>query len=109
MGDILYCGPPEPPVGQAWCVVCLLLAKGRQHQDPSLAGYLKSQRHDDYWVPWPGNVRLWPAEYRTVASIQGLGVADVCWHHAAGMVEGQASPLAVADGGLPPGLLRGRG
>lgn len=117
--EFVYCEAPDPPAGLAWCVICLMEAKG--HQQAKAAEFinqlrkqngdavLAASRGDPQVIPWDLDTRLNPAHYRAVSVVSQLGVVDTCWFHMAGLAAGQSSSLVKADGPIPPGLLRGRG
>lgn len=116
MGRVVMNGPPECPDGE-WCVACLMRAKQRQwegYQDRIQAGF-DAPGDKTVYVQWPEALtrELRTGLYRAVCGdFPQLGIVPgLCWDDVAGINPTRIpAGLEVANGPLPPGLLRkGRG
>lgn len=109
MSRIILTGLPSPPAGEQWCALCGMLAKGVINGEYAarFAEILADGRDEDIEVavmlPFPLQV----AAIRAVAAeAMQAGPLDLCWTHVAGLTITQQSPLSVANGMIPAGLLR---
>ena len=112
MSRVWVTGLPDPPEGKQWCAMCVMLAKGiinGQHAQ-EVAELAADGKDGDRWFSAREPFPLQAAQVRAmVAEMPQAGVLDVCWTHAAGITVKPQSPIAPANGPLPPGLIRGRG
>lgn len=114
MGELIYNGPP-PGVTDGACVVCLSVAKQRQHENAEERGQVKAglDAPDDeiMTIPWDDslNKKIRPGPYRAISGdAPSLGIVDLCWNHVAGVSESRRSHL-LSGGKIPPGLIKGGG
>lgn len=109
MSNIWFADPPDPPEGREWCLVCLMRAKDYITElHPDLVKIAEDGKAADHWVPWENAVKLMPAVCHGLCNVPQLGLVPVCWSHLATASLRQGSGL-VNGGGVPPGLIRGRG